>query len=327
MILGRLSARALVLNALPALVLAQTKVLISNDDGWATANIRALYAGLRDEGLNVVLSAPAENQSGTGSLDLPPWQVGFSGCEFNSCPPGSPPTGQNASDSRLNYVNSFPATATRLGITEFGPQFFGGGEPDIVLAGPNVGSNTGLIRDELSGTVGAATEAVLSFGIPALAISAAFPTQTSFTVLDDPTNPATISANLYRDLTAKLLAALLAPHPSLGLPPDSPILPANILLNVNYPDPTTSALAGKCQSADAFEFVLTRAVDALPLLTPLDVVTCNNGGRLPTETSVIGRTDGCFATVTVIDARIKLDASADDQKQVLQRLDGFLSCV
>ena len=81
--------------------------------------------------------------------------------------------------ARLNYVASFPwvnlrsinnqsgdeiyvdvffffdlysATSTKYGIEEFGPPFFDGTYPDIVLAGPNVGSNTGVI-DALSGTV------------------------------------------------------------------------------------------------------------------------------------------------------------------------------
>ena len=34
---------------------AQTKILISNDDGWASANIRAQYAALRAAGYNVSL--------------------------------------------------------------------------------------------------------------------------------------------------------------------------------------------------------------------------------------------------------------------------------
>ena len=34
---------------------AQNKILISNDDGWASANIRAQYAALRAAGYNVSL--------------------------------------------------------------------------------------------------------------------------------------------------------------------------------------------------------------------------------------------------------------------------------
>ena len=39
--------------ALPAVSFAQKKIVLSNDDGWATANIRALYQALTEEGHNV----------------------------------------------------------------------------------------------------------------------------------------------------------------------------------------------------------------------------------------------------------------------------------
>ncbi|KAL5480414.1 hypothetical protein ACEPAI_1684 [Sanghuangporus weigelae] len=294
-----------------------TKVVLSNDDGWATANIRALYTALTDEGYNVVLSAPAENKSGSGSLDLPPLLPVIGGCEFDSCPAGSPPTGYNVSDPRLNYVNSFPATSTRLGITDFGPAFFDGGKPDIVVTGPNAGTNLGIIN-ELSGTVGAATIAAFNFGIPAVAISGVYDTQASYTTLSE-TSDSTTAATVYAELSTDLLAALLAP----GFSESNPILPHKTILNVNYPDPSNSD--GRCTSSGNFQFVLTRAVGAIPLLTPADVSTCGST-RLPTESDIVWRTDGCFASVTVLDAVTKLDVGADTQQAVLDRLNGFLSC-
>lgn len=47
-----------------------TNIVISNDDGWAEINIRTLYNTLTAAGDSVVLSAPAENESGTG-MQLP----------------------------------------------------------------------------------------------------------------------------------------------------------------------------------------------------------------------------------------------------------------
>ena len=41
-------------------------VVLSNDDGWAEKNIRVFYTALTGAGDSVVLSAPAENESGTG---------------------------------------------------------------------------------------------------------------------------------------------------------------------------------------------------------------------------------------------------------------------
>ena len=49
------------------LPLAQAiRIVQSNDDGWAEANARTFFNTLAAAGHDVVLSAPAENQSGTG---------------------------------------------------------------------------------------------------------------------------------------------------------------------------------------------------------------------------------------------------------------------
>lgn len=56
-------------------------------------------------------------------------------------------------NERRNGAELLPrATSVQVGIQNIGPKFFNGGQPDLVVAGPNVGSNTGLIN-LLSGTV------------------------------------------------------------------------------------------------------------------------------------------------------------------------------
>lgn len=77
-------------------------VVVSNDDGWAEQNVRTFVKTLNTAGFSTILSSPAENQSGTSSSDSPPTTVDSDGCEFKSCPAGSPATGFNASDTRLN---------------------------------------------------------------------------------------------------------------------------------------------------------------------------------------------------------------------------------
>lgn len=58
--------------ALWPLAAQAVNIISSNDDGWAEVNIRALFESLGDSGHSVVVSAPAENQSGTGKLcDIP----------------------------------------------------------------------------------------------------------------------------------------------------------------------------------------------------------------------------------------------------------------
>ena len=44
------------------------------------------------------------------------------------------------------------ATSAKFGIQQFGPTFFDGQMPDLVVAGPNVGNNLGIVA-LLSGTV------------------------------------------------------------------------------------------------------------------------------------------------------------------------------
>jgi broad specificity polyphosphatase/5'/3'-nucleotidase SurE len=50
-----------------ALPLVQgVRIVQSNDDGWAEINLRTFFDVLSTAGHEVVLSGPAENQSGTG---------------------------------------------------------------------------------------------------------------------------------------------------------------------------------------------------------------------------------------------------------------------
>lgn len=99
---------------------APKNILLTNDDGWAVAIIRAQMDSLEAAGFSVsglpssydsgeplndispqvVLSAPAENESGTGSSTRTPTTL-TEECEFDTCPAGSPATGNNASDSEF----------------------------------------------------------------------------------------------------------------------------------------------------------------------------------------------------------------------------------
>ena len=41
-------------------------LVLTNDDGWAEINVRTFYESLTGAGNSVVLSGPADNESGTG---------------------------------------------------------------------------------------------------------------------------------------------------------------------------------------------------------------------------------------------------------------------
>src|ERR1700753_1897505 len=63
--------------------------------------IRLFFYDLHRAGFNPIISAPAKDKSGKGSNDGSPIVV-HKGCQYHSCPKGSPPTGHNESDPRLN---------------------------------------------------------------------------------------------------------------------------------------------------------------------------------------------------------------------------------
>ncbi|KAF8968736.1 survival protein sure-like phosphatase/nucleotidase [Flammula alnicola] len=282
---------------------AQNKVVLTNDDGWAVAQIRAEYTALNAAGYNVILSAPAENESGTGSSTTTPTML-TEPCEFNTCPTGSPAEGSNATDARINYVNAYPVDAVRYGIQTSAPKFFHGAKPDFVISGTNIGNNLGSTVN-ISGTIGAASEAALE-GIPSIAFSGASGSQVSYTTLSQTTASSTESANIYTALVLKFTQALLS---SGGA-----ILPAGISLNVNF------ASISNCPSAASYKFVLTR-LTANSGAT--DVTTCGTD-HLPAESTEI--TKGCIATVSVFNASNKADVNAATQAVVLNKLTSILSC-
>ncbi|KAI0337679.1 sure-like protein [Trametopsis cervina] len=290
-------------------VYGQTKIVLSNDDGWAVAQIRAERDTLKAAGFDVILSSPAQGKSGSGSSSTTPTTLDEP-CEFDSCTAGSPPTGFNASDTRLNYVNAFPVDAARFGIQTLAPQFFNS-PPDLVVTGPNVGSNLG-VQVFFSGTVGAASEAAKE-GISAIAFSGQSTAQESFTALESsPNSPSVTAALLYSQLTVKFLNTILASSAR-------PIVPAKTVVNVNF-SPTTD----NCTRVEDFDWVFSRSLPD-PLHLETDVETCGTT-HLPTESTVVGRS-GCHASVSVISATSKFGVGASEQGAVLNRISTILSCL
>ncbi|EKD18285.1 5'/3'-nucleotidase SurE family protein [Drepanopeziza brunnea f. sp. 'multigermtubi' MB_m1] len=288
--------------------------IMSNDDGWAEINIRTLYQQLRSynermslmsqgsDNSMVVLSAPALNRSGTGSLNGTAKPVEH-GCEFKSCSPGSPAIGFNSSDPHLNYVNSFPVTAVSYGILTLAPKFFGG-PPDLAILGPNVGSNLD-VQIPFSGTVGSAVAAT-NLGVPAIAFHGRTGSHTAWNFRPVPRYP-----RLYAKYAVNIIATLTQSK--------KPYLPTGVWLNVNFP----SVEPGKCNENNA-KYVLSRIYPAIPVLDPPDVTTCGSN-RLPLERTVVD-TDGCYVSISVGNKN-KLDANRDAQEAVLNRLSKILSCL
>ncbi len=132
---------------------AQTyRILISNDDGIASPLLKTLSEEIAKlPNVEVVISAPAENQS--GSSQSTDGRVLTIEKIFNE-------------EEFFGYaVSGRPADAVRFGLSVLGKD-----DPfDLVISGINRGSNVGKLS-HLSGTVGAAMEA-LYHDVPAIAVS------------------------------------------------------------------------------------------------------------------------------------------------------------
>lgn len=126
------------------------RILVTNDDGVAAPGIDALVQALSAlPQVEVVVVAPAENQSGTSDATTP---GGVTAQETTTA------TGHAAT-----AVNGYPADAVNYAIDVLGLQ------PDVVVSGVNAGQNIGTFVP-LSGTIGAARVAARR-GVPAIAIS------------------------------------------------------------------------------------------------------------------------------------------------------------
>jgi 5'-nucleotidase len=126
------------------------RLLLTNDDGYKAAGIRALFTELSKQ-YDVVAVAPAHEQSWVAKSisrhrDLSLNEVTYE--EF-----------------RGYSVDGTPADCAQIGIYQVLKEL-----PDFVISGINHGSNVGHEEILSSGTVGAALEASLQ-GIPAFAVS------------------------------------------------------------------------------------------------------------------------------------------------------------
>jgi 5'-nucleotidase len=125
---------------------------VTNDDGYSAPGINTVVEALRNlPDTHVTVSAPATNQSGTGS-SATPGTVAATSLKTSS---GYPVTA----------VQGYPVDAVHYALMHL----FTSAKPDVVVSGINFGQNLGP-NSSKSGTVGAA-KAAAEAGIPALAAS------------------------------------------------------------------------------------------------------------------------------------------------------------
>lgn len=199
----------LVLLALPAPAM---RILLTNDDGFESQNIQALYTALKAAGHEVMMSAPFHEQSGMSAAlgQLSDFTPTTRPSPAGTIGAGAPGTGPTTLGADQFYVDSTPVAAVIHGIEKLAPAKWGAA-PDLVISGPNIGHNLGTVTPH-SGTVGAAITA-LNWGVPAIAVSG-------------------VSGNA---ATAPLLAAITLHVLAAASDRGRISLPAGTGLNVNVP--------------------------------------------------------------------------------------------
>ena len=142
-------------------------IVLTNDDGWETANITVMAQKLRDAGHQVIMSAPCTGQSGKGGAMtfLRGVVIDKSRADQDEYCVGDTDT----SKAHKDYVEGTPVMAALHGIDVLAQKKWGSA-PDLVISGPNEGNNLGYMNNN-SGTLGAAMISIIR-GIPAIAVSA-----------------------------------------------------------------------------------------------------------------------------------------------------------
>lgn len=127
-------------------------ILLGNDDGFGSAQLRELYRCMKEAGHEVLVVAPVDNQSGQGGRSVFTTSKNLTkASEFDLVPAGSPSLGRDSYDPDIWYYNGTPAACTFVALDHVLPLYYANRTIDLYLGGPNYGSNLGSFLYTLSG--------------------------------------------------------------------------------------------------------------------------------------------------------------------------------
>lgn len=319
-----LPALALAQNATNSTANSNTTIIVTNDDSWASANIRSLYAALKSEGYNVFMFAPAVQQSGTGgTFNLPRAANLTTGGEFGSIPVGAPNWGQDANDDHIWYFDGTPAACVAFGLDYAIPTFHNNATVDLVVSGPNEGWNIGPFIYTMSGTNGAMYSSVLR-GVPGIALSG----MNSHQYYANASTSDNAAHKIYAKAATKIVDNLIK-----NAKDRSTLLPYGVGLSVNLPRAGDVDPTGKCKdikpiftrqtgpAAIALKLTHNATTNRVSLgFTNSDATrACVNGDcLLPDESDVVANW-GCYASVSVVSADYDAPRDVAAEVQYLNR--------
>ena len=207
---------------------AALNIALTNDDGWSTYGIHAVYNALTAAGHTVTLAGPLGGQSGSSAaLDVD--AILGSSLQINR-------RSETVYSVGTPEGSAEPATSAAI-ATHIATESVGRA-PDLLVSGINDGANVGATT-QISGTVGAAIVSIgrlIGDSIPAIAISTDERCEEGSSAEDQVIpDPADIPGGCKEvaDFIVKLVDDLeKRPQYRKG---KSAILPDGVALNINYP--------------------------------------------------------------------------------------------
>lgn len=117
-------------------------IVLNNDDSFGAANIRELKKALVASGHDVVIVAPATQQSGQAGRSVFTDSGRLYGNSiYDIVLAGAPALGRDPIDQNIWYYNGTPAACTFVALDWVIPQFYNNRSVDLVATGPNYGAN------------------------------------------------------------------------------------------------------------------------------------------------------------------------------------------
>ncbi|KAK3689274.1 5'/3'-nucleotidase sure [Podospora appendiculata] len=281
-------------------------ILITNDDGFGTSNIRELYKQLTALGHDCYIVASTSEQSDMGVQPLfttSPHLLTDS--EWGIVKAGSASIGTDPHDSHIWYYNGTPAAQVFVALDYVLPTFASFSTPDLVVSGPNSGWSVGPFLYSLSGTMGA-VYAAIERDIPAVAFASGNDIPEPYFWVNSTTkvglqDPATINARLAATFIQSLIDKAAG----------SRVLPEGYAVSVNLPYITSYTsdictnppfvIARMANNASIVDKAVYDSKTGLFSYESINIAGGNQciGGNcnLPGETDVLS--SGCKSSVTI----------------------------
>ena len=119
-------------------------ILLGNDDGFGSAQLRQLNDLLKADGHKTIVVAPVDNESGQGGRAVYTTNRNLTtASEFGLVPAGAPSLGRDPNDPDVWYYNGTPAACTFVALDYVIPKYYNNITIDLYTGGPNFGGNLG----------------------------------------------------------------------------------------------------------------------------------------------------------------------------------------